>query len=175
MTSAMREWLLECPAIKGVSTLTADLHACRAIDLHRLLPPAIVREVATLVWRPIEAPLLPKFHERTAKMYSMSLRGKLTHVRRGVAVTQGKLSTGVGMCETGGANAVIHLRNVSMPHTVAAAAADRDMCELIDSPVFRRSRYPILSAEVDKDGLTIWFMTPQRVVPIAEALDRKRA
>ncbi len=172
MTAKMRAWLLACPMVKGVSTLTADLHACRAIDLNRLLPRAVAVEMSGLLWRSDKLPMpLPMdYHERSAKMYSVRSRGRMVVLRRGIATTCGRLAGGVGISEACG-RAVIHLPNATIPETVAVAVVGREMKDLIDSPVFRRSSYPIISAGTDqRRGLTLWFSTPSRAMPIDEAL-----
>jgi len=170
MTPALRTWLHQCPLVKGVSVLTADLHACRLIDLDRLLARAISQKVGAYLWKPLRTQLPPKYHERNATAYALRSRGTaMIMLRNGVAVTQGRLTTGVGICEAAGC-AVIRLKGSTIPDTVATAMIDRELSELIDSPVFRRSSYRVLSANADLEGLTVWFTTPRRRIPISEAL-----
>lgn len=170
MTDEMLGWLMACPDVLGVSTLTADIHACGILDIGPHLTRAIADAVRHQTWSVYQYGQPPGYHERTARMYACRPKLRRLTILRGVAVLQGALSRGAGMSETCG-RAVVHIRTV-VPQTVITGSPGRQMRDLVDSPVFRRDAYPILSAAQDDHGLTLWFRTPARAVPLVEVARR---
>lgn len=168
--SGTLEWLLACPAVTGLSALTADIHACGMIDIGDHLPRAIATAVKEHACQIPFRSVPPPNHELIARMYSTRVKGKRMAILNGIAVMEGRLSPGVGIAEMHRC-AVLHLAK-QFPETIVNAAPGLNMGELINSPIFGRSVYPIVSAELDDDGLTLWFKTPPPLVPLAKIAAR---
>lgn len=166
MNPLLFDWLIGCPALRGISPLALALHDDLSLDLRG----GIARAIAVNVREQASGRLLssepPSYHRRTARMHSIRSRGVRLNLERGVIRMGGRLAAGVGISETSG-RAVIHIRR-SLPETVVAAVAGRQIADLVALPAFRRGFHPVTAAIQDGDGLSIWFRTADQAIPLAD-------
>ncbi|GGB39660.1 hypothetical protein GCM10011380_31470 [Sphingomonas metalli] len=165
MTRSVRDWLLECPQVRSVSSLAREACASGLLDLREASARAIARGIRTSAAGAVFGQP-PGYHVRVARMLScrrMALRLQLV---RDTLVLSGSLGRGVGISGDR-RSSYLHIRR-AIPATLAIAMAGRSLAEIVDLRMLPLRGFTVGDVEHEEYGITIRFNVPR--VDLAEAL-----
>jgi hypothetical protein len=161
MTPELRQWLLECPTLLGISALTLDAAACGLIDLADELPRAIAADVRLRTGF-ARIPLRLS-HAGFALARARRLRWCRIDMAGCTAVLSGPVGSGAVLVEANG-HALLEI-DAEIPSTIVAAMAGRPLSALLTCPVLDRRAYTVSDASTESGRTQLRFDVP--AFPIA--------
>ena len=152
----LRAWLLECPALTAISTLTLDAAALGLVDLTDALPRAVAADVRLRTSYMLHPHRLRRVNLALAQ--ARHLRSCRVEVAGGIAVLQGPIGERAVIAEACG-QAMLEIDTV-VPHTLATAMARRPLRDLVSSPLLDARPYVVARATAMADRTVARFDVP---------------